>query len=119
MSITPAVPARRGDLVVFVSAPDREENVRVELGTAVSVSRAGLVLAWDSPFLSGDGPRRAALRPTSGAQVMVVSAGVLDVRAAMDAYRKHTWEGHTQIKPFGSVKEARGFLREHRLSVTV
>ena len=106
-------PAKRGDLVLVVedhsySVLGMDAGVRTDamVGIVIGIDRKGFVTRWRSTW---SGP---PCRIPENARVLIVSAAKIDVAAAMEAAIAHTWPGHDlQPMPFGSIDEARDFLR--------
>lgn len=123
MSINPSQP-RRGDLVVlakrsttsYVHGPN-EEQVRVELGVATSVSRDGRVKAWASPgFGDQTSPDSRPLRPGDG-EVSWVSQDRVDVPVVLSDYRQRRYPGtdSDMVMPLESLEQTKALLRARRL----
>lgn len=113
MNSVPAHPAQRGDIVVLTRIADGKTSVT--LGVATSITRAGLVKAWDNPFLADSDPQSVPFRTLLRDEVRIASKNAIDVQGAMAAYREHIYPGHRQIEPFSSIDEARKFLRTFRV----
>lgn len=101
-------PARRGDITVLIHPHDWRTDIT--LGVVTSVTRDGMVKAWDEPMFTGSGPRPLRLRPGGSDRVLIIPAGRIDVGRAMAAYREHVYPGGDMIMPFGSEDELRRFL---------
>jgi hypothetical protein len=104
--------AKRGDLVLVVEdrrdvfiGQEAREYVAAVVGVVASIDRLGFVKRYLSTW--GGAPCAMPVR----ARALVVSKADIDVTAAFEAARAHTWPGHTQPKPFDSIDEAREFLR--------
>lgn len=120
-SITPTRKAKRGDLVVitrhhtaYVIGQDTHEYEQTKLGVVTRITRDGLVKYYSSPFSrEDDNPREQKLDPTRE-YCLIVPQSDIDVSAAMAAYKERCWDGDTMIRPFGSIADARAFVRQFR-----
>lgn len=108
-------PAKRGDLVLvvedrreFIIGQEAQEYVAAVVGIVASIDRLGHVKRYASTWGS-------VCAMPARARALVVSKADIDVTAAFDAAKAHTYPGHpTQPQPFASIDEAREFLRPFR-----
>lgn len=114
--------AKRGDLAVIVTTSHdyvigtgRTVRESAELVTVTSVTRDGVVKA----VRDYSGSVRDLTRPSAGRRVLVLPAATVDATAAVTAYaeRRYPSAPHSSmVPPFGSVDEARSFLRPFLVS---
>lgn len=123
-AVVPETKARRGDLVVITTRSQVSsvhgpaiDTTQIALGRVSGVTRKGLVTRYETPSYAGSDDREKKVQ--SRDQVQIVSADVVDVKAALAEYRKHTWRatagtGSDSVRPYDSLNEARAMLRRWR-----
>ena len=121
-----SLPARHGDLAVvvstqrsaFISGGTRERQ-SVVLGRVSGITRDGVVTRYKAAQFS-DAPAREE-KVTPRERVLIVKAGVVDVRAVLDEYRQRVYDGSStsssgggMVYPYESLDEARSSIRKWR-----
>lgn len=111
MSGAAFVPAKRGDLVVvsetaadYVNGVGRTERTTARVGVVTSITREGLVKA--ALLVGSDTPTVLATRH----RTVVCSKNRIDVGAALEVARRHTWPQHDSPMPYSSIDEIREAL---------
>ena len=109
--------AKRGDLCLIVEdrrdvfiGQEAREYVAAVVGVVAGIDRLGYVKRYSSTW-------GGVCAIPARARALVVSKAAIDVTAAFEAAKAHTWPGHTTPKPFDSIDEAREFLRPFRKNV--
>lgn len=106
--------ARKGDLVAierttrdYTIGQGSQERTEVQLAMVESVDRNGIVksyrtVGWGDELVSDNAVKIDPIRE----KTLVGSQDRVDVRAALEAAKQHTWPDTTQPKAYDSVEEA-------------
>jgi hypothetical protein len=115
--------ARKGDLVAvqrttrdYVTGQGSTERAEVQLAMVESVDRNGVVksyrtVGWGDELVSDTAQKVDPVRE----KTLAVSQDRVDVRAALEAAKRHTWPNSTQPKAFDSFEEAARVAKQFAL----
>lgn len=123
-STPPASPAKHGDLAVVISAQrsafasgGTRERQSIVLGRVSGITREGVVTRYEAARFS-DAPAREE-KVTPRQQVLIVKAGVVDVKAVLDGCRSRVYDdvsdssvGGGMVRPFDSLDDAKSFIKK-------
>jgi hypothetical protein len=110
--------ARRGDLVVvhtthlhYIVGEGNRSHDEFAVGVVTNITRGGLVKAYrpvgyDTPVLIERLGRQLQ-------QVYLMARSRIDVDAALDTARRHTWPGYDQPRYYDTLGEVKDALRPH------
>lgn len=114
-------PARRGDLVVveettvtsFIGARSVATS-RYTVAVVTSVTRDGAVKAFRvDRYQTENGETRQVARLAAGTRLLTFPKEKINVAAAQQTAREHTWPGGQSSMPYNTLDEVREALRPH------